>query len=290
MPRINRSVVKVDIQDVDGQTITDSVQFKLYNQRAGSLNQVFSVPFRGHSVQLKNVPAFPFGLAELFIKPTKYRYKSIFINVPSGKTLDVSETCFVDPGMVSPSFPEYGDLERLKRWKNLISVLGKSDVDQDRWERFDDQLKAGLFNLHAKMQHEHVAKKKPVFAYLERIERFQPERVFAHVAHELYELVRSDHETFHVVSGALHPFPAGWTSVRKEGSFKTFCSAGNLQLTFARNSRGDYMADIDIDDHQGLAHAADVLKHKITGKDTHPFNIHQILKFFQGLDPGYALG
>lgn len=49
------------------------------------------------------------------------------------------------------------------------------------------------------------------------------------------------------------------------------------------------MADIDIDDHQGIAHAADVLKHKITGQDTHPFDIHQILIFFQGVDPGYEI-
>lgn len=66
-------------------------------------------------------------------------------------------------------------------------------------------------------------------------------------------------------------------------------AAGNLQLTFARNVQGDLKADIDIDDHQGTEHAADVLKHKITSKDTHPYDIHEILIYFQGLDPGYQL-
>ena len=49
------------------------------------------------------------------------------------------------------------------------------------------------------------------------------------------------------------------------------------------------MADIDLDDHKGIQHAADVLKHKITGKDTDPYDIHEILIYFQHLDPGYRL-
>jgi hypothetical protein len=49
------------------------------------------------------------------------------------------------------------------------------------------------------------------------------------------------------------------------------------------------MADIDLDDHKGLQHAADVLKHKITGKDTDPYDIHEILVYFQHLDVGYRL-
>lgn len=76
----------------------------------------------------------------------------------------------------------------------------------------------------------------------------------------------------------------------KVGSFKTFEKTGNLQLTFARNSAGKFLVDADVDDHQGIQHAFDVLKHKFTSKDTHPFDIHQILLFFQNIDPGYALG
>jgi hypothetical protein len=77
--------------------------------------------------------------------------------------------------------------------------------------------------------------------------------------------------------------------VTPNGSFKTRDTAGNLQLTFARHPDGRMMADIDLDDHQGIAHAADVLRHKISGKDTHPYDIHNILVLFQNCDPGYSL-
>jgi len=62
-----------------------------------------------------------------------------------------------------------------------------------------------------------------------------------------------------------------------------------MQLTFATNPAGEYLADIDLDDHSGLQHAADVLKHKITGKNTNPYDIHQVLVYFQQIDPGYRL-
>ncbi len=47
------------------------------------------------------------------------------------------------------------------------------------------------------------------------------------------------------------------------------------------------MSDTDIDDHQGIQHAFDVIKHTISSSDSDPYDIHQILVFFQGLDPGY---
>ena len=39
----------------------------------------------------------------------------------------------------------------------------------------------------------------------------------------------------------------------------------------------------------GIQHAFDVIKHKVTGRDTHPYDIHQILIFFQDIHPGYEL-
>jgi hypothetical protein len=49
------------------------------------------------------------------------------------------------------------------------------------------------------------------------------------------------------------------------------------------------MADIDLDDHKGLGHVADVLKHKFSGKETDPYDINQILYFAQQLDAEYRL-
>lgn len=60
-------------------------------------------------------------------------------------------------------------------------------------------------------------------------------------------------------------------------------------MTFAQSNSNALLADIDLDDHKGIKHAADVLKHKITGKNTDPYDLHQILIYFQGLDPDYRL-
>jgi hypothetical protein len=48
------------------------------------------------------------------------------------------------------------------------------------------------------------------------------------------------------------------------------------------------VADIDIDDAAGLEHVFQVLRNKLSGKPTHPYNIHEILVGFQHLDPGYT--
>jgi hypothetical protein len=63
---------------------------------------------------------------------------------------------------------------------------------------------------------------------------------------------------------------------------------GNLQLTFATNAQEQFAVDADLDDHQGIKHAFDVIKHKFSG-DTHPYDIHEVLVKFQGIDPGYRL-
>ena len=50
-----------------------------------------------------------------------------------------------------------------------------------------------------------------------------------------------------------------------------------------------WLADIDIDDANGIAHMFQVLRNAITGRPTHPFDVHELLVSYQKLDPGYAL-
>jgi len=94
---VNRADVSVTLRDVYGQTITDEVEITFYNQKVHSLSQRFPVKFKGQPVTLPGVPAFPTGLAEVFIKPKKYRYKSIFINVVTGSPNAINEDMFLDP-------------------------------------------------------------------------------------------------------------------------------------------------------------------------------------------------
>lgn len=90
---------------------------------------------------------------------------------------------------------------------------------------------------------------------------------------------------FDPADSSLHHPPAGFT---RAGSFKTPDHYGNLQLTFFMNDAGDCVADIDIDDAAGIEHVFQVLRNKLSGSPTHPYNIHEILVGFQHNDPGYS--
>ena len=297
MNDVNRAQVHVDLQDVNGNAITDNVEITFFNEQVKSLSQRFRVSFQGAPVLLPGIPAFPTGLAEVLIKPNSYRLKSIFMNVPADGSGRIVETFFVDPDEVNPVFHSLSDIQTLPQWAALQQVLQRSQITSDAaWSELGDEPRAGLLNLHAKMQRELADGVNPVFGFVERITRFQPARVFAFAPRTLRDLVRANSKGFHSVSGALHTFEG--TNVKvvdPDGSFKTHDAAGNLQLTFGEDPQGEfaaggkYLVDIDIDDHQGIEHAADVLQHTITGKDTNPYDIHEILIFFQRLDPGYQL-
>jgi hypothetical protein len=46
MSDINRSTVLVDLKDLKGRTLNDTVRLKFYNQRAQSLNQSFELELK----------------------------------------------------------------------------------------------------------------------------------------------------------------------------------------------------------------------------------------------------
>jgi hypothetical protein len=281
------------LRDAAGAGITDRVEFKLYNQRSEALNQRFHIHMKGRRVLLRNVPAFPFGLAELFIKPERYRWKSVIVDVRPGIDTFVDETVLIDPARATPTFPTFTDLRTVPRWSGLLRLLKNSGIDSAaRWDTLGPLRKAGLLNLYAKLQRETLAPPRPLFDFLDRvvrIEHFRQDRIFVLVAGELLPALRG-HASFRGVSGALHDFEPPWKAVDPDGSFKTRDRAGNLQMTFAAQAgHAGHFADVDIDDHAGVQHAADVLKHRIADRDTHPFDIHDILLYFQKCDPGYTL-
>jgi len=118
------------------------------------------------------------------------------------------------------------------------------------------------------------------------------ERIYALVKPGLLAALRSYPEKYFSVDSSMHKFPSDeWVSVDPPDSLKTLKdAAGNIQLTFAKKVETEgNLADIDLDDHKGLQHVGDVLKHKLSGKDTDPYDIHEILWFFQQLDAEYRL-
>lgn len=278
------------LRDVRDKGIRDRVRFTLVNQRVRSFNRRFPVLFRGKAALIKgNIPAGPVGLYQVFITPQKYREKSIFLMVPTGNPATIDEVFFVEPEKVTARFPTYGTLKRKGSWAKLYDVLKKSGFTASKYGALKPLPKAGIFNLFAKMEATHLPDETRVFDHVEKIRQPKPARFDANVDNHLLQLVRADRVRFHAVPGALHHFPPGWKRIDDLGSFKTLDRAGNLQLTFATNKRGEFLVDADIDDHQGIQHAFDVIKHKVTGRDTHPYDIHQILIFFQDIHPGYEL-
>lgn len=184
-------------------------------------------------------------------------------------------------------FPPFEQVQTATHWEEMWRVLSASGIrDEADWDTWSDPQKACLFNTYAKMQEYVVDDARTLFSFVETIEALLPSRAFARVAAELPELVRNRDEDFRPAPWGLHTFEGGWGML---ASFKTRESAGNLHLTFARNRLGEFIADIDIDPHQGLGHWADVLLHAITGEDTSPYEVLEILMRVQDLDPGYRV-
>jgi hypothetical protein len=287
---LNRSSVVVNLTDVDGHPLRDEVELKFYNVRL-TAEKVRKRLIAGQlPARIIDLAAAPDGLTQVFITPKKYRFKTIFSNIQSNASTRIDETFFVDPDRVKPEFPSFADMQTQPVFAGLTRLLRVSGISTEQaWNSLGDQPKAGLLNLYCKMEATELDEAGKATGFVGKIEEFKPARILAHVTPDLIGRVGRATRTFHSVPGVLHEFPAPWKLAPDPNSWKTFDSAGNIQLTFATDGNNNFLADIDIDDHQGVKHAFDVLQHTVTGKDTHPYDIHEILIFFQHLQPGYSL-
>jgi hypothetical protein len=281
----NTGKVRLEFRGADDKLLSGKFELRFRNLRVHSLDFLQNVELQGQPLTLENVPAFPDGNWNVEIFPEKFRFKSVFISVPSNGLTDIKETFFVDPAKVTPVFPSEAEINSQPRWSALKSVLDNSPI---QFAQLADQEKAGLLNLFAKMNDDSANK---VFAKVNNIFLVLPARIFAEVKLDLWPSVRGLPQRFHEEpdNGSMHHFLEGWTRLAEHASFKTPDPTGNLQLTFANNISEKMAVDADLDDHKGLQHAFDVIKHKLSGNDTNPYDIHQVLVKFQHIDPGYRL-
>jgi hypothetical protein len=295
MSDINRANVQVDFKDVFGNIIHDKVQIKVYNTQLQSLKDIYNITFKGKTEILGQVPAFPFGHAQMIISPTKYRFKQRLISV-QGDENKITEYFFVEPSKANPHPIEFADLAAKSYGADLLRILGASGIDADAWNKLNKRNRATILNLCAKMSKETTKNGTKLITFVDSIDRTlldknHLERIYARVKKELLPALRNYAQIYISVNGGLHHFPDGWASVKEPYSFKTLRdSAGNIQFTFAdKLDQEGYLADIDLDDHTGLAHVADVLKHKLSSAETDPYDIQQTLWFAQQLDTEYRL-
>jgi hypothetical protein len=283
MPDPTGTVV-FELRDAHGQPIRGHLELAFRNLKAQSMNFRHDEELTAGRLRLDGVPAFPFGLWQVDINIKPFRFKSVFVDLPSNGESVVNETFFVRPGDATPVFPSAEEIESAGRWRALRDALAAGSLS---YTRFSNEEKAGLLNLFAKMSHESAHR---VFSDVIDIFKVKPARIFARVQPELRGRVRKLPQQFREQNdnGSLHKFADGWTRLAEHASFKTAESMGNLQLTFATNAQEQFAVDADLDDHQGIKHAFDVIKHKFSG-DTHPYDIHEVLVKFHGIDPGYRL-
>jgi hypothetical protein len=223
------------------------------------------------------------------VDPPAYLPVSQFVNLNASGVTDLRLTFPVDTHKIERvEFPSFQNLpepvqQLLERSSSLLAFEGTSGAAL--FAALDDIRRAGFLNIAAKAQSALLANGKTVFGQVQQLLEVRGDRFFARVPKELREETKNsvDAGLFHAVDGSLHHPPSGYTSA---GSFKTEDRYGNLQLSFFLNG-SDCVADIDIDDAAGLEHLFQVVRNSITGRPTHPFNIHEILVFHQKIDPGY---
>lgn len=234
----------------------------------------------------------PLEVCAVQVFPVRHRPVGRFLR-PSPETTRIP--CPVDPERVSRVVaPAWTDLPARAQQILESSRLEHAPANASGralYDALDDVPRAGLLNLVAKMGATSLLDGSNVLDHVQSLYRVRGDRVFANVARGLRDLVKTavDARRFESVDGSLHQPPDRFRLV---DSYKTVPDKyGNLQVTFFASVAAPltYRADIDIDDAAGIEHVFQVLSHWITGQGTHPYDIHEILLAYQGLDPGYRL-
>ncbi len=229
------------------------------------------------------------------IFPMRHRPVQQFVRAPVAGNDSVEMFCPVDPErVIDVTFPTYAKLP--DRAKAILAathlehpptnVGGQALYDS---AELDKVPKAGLLNIVKKMARTPLTDGRTVLDHVTSLYRIRGDRVFASVATAMRDLVKTGvgAQIFRQVPASLHTPPPGFQDA---GSYKTLDPYGNLQVTFFSNPTTlELKADIDIDDADGIQHAFQVVEHTITGGDTNPYDIHEILIYHQFLDPGYRL-
>jgi hypothetical protein len=277
--------LRLNLTNVYGRPLGEQVDVMLRNL---DLNDVTRNRVDASAkVDITGLRGAPQGRYRADIDPPSYQYVSLFFNMKASGVTPLDLTFPVDPDKVTRvNFPSYSrlqdDLRRLfENSHNVLSFAGRNG--QALYESLDDLRRAGVLNIATKCAATVFANGRSVLSYVNELKETRRDRFFAVVPKELREETKHNAELFHSVSGSLHHPPEGYSSA---GSFKTADRYGNLQLTFFMKG-DDCVADIDIDDANGFEHIFQVLRNKLSGEPTHPYNIHEIL-VMQNCDPGYT--
>lgn len=288
----NDGKLRLALQDVYGQPIGEKVDIDFRHMTLSDHRVVRGVNSTKRIV-VDGLTSTPQGLYRVMIDPPGYLPVGKFVRLkPSGITDEVF-TFPIDPRkVVGVKFPDY---ETLFDCQALIeescTVLGfEGKKGPDLYGGMDDIRRAGFLNIIAKTRATPLTSGKSVLHYIQCLHELRGDRFFATVPKTLREEVKNSvsADLFHEANQSMHHPPVGFVGFSNAGSFKTNDQHGNLQLSFFMKG-DDCLVDIDIDDAAGLGHIFQVVRNELSGRPTHPFDIHQILVFRQKVDPGYRL-
>jgi len=286
--------LKLELVDVYGKRLQENVDISLRHTKL-SQSLFFKKQDASKLTQISGLFTSVEGPYQISIDPPSYLHVSQFLTV---KTSGVTEKQIVFPvdasKVVGVNFPKFAGLTKEMRAvvTNSSNVLGfENKTGSDLYDAIsvDDIKLAGLLNIACKTTATVFADGTNVLSLVKELRQIRGDRFFAIVDRLLREETVNSLSSglFHKVSGSLHKVPPEFVGFVPADSFKTDDHFGNLQLTFFQ--KGDeFVADIDIDDANGIQHVFQVLRNHFTGEPTHPYNIHEILVAHQHLDPKYT--
>lgn len=286
----DKPLLKLHLLDAFEEPIQEAAVVTFRHLRLDEVLQAKSEA--GRSLSIRGLRGAPNGLYRVEADPARYLASSRFVDMAGDGTTSVTMHFAVDPTKVTKvKFPPFANLdadtrEVLAASKKVAGFEGMSG--KTLYGKLDDIRRAGLLNIATKCGATLLAGGRTVLSFIEELRDLRGDRFFCAVAQQLRDEVKQAalEGRFDAVSGALHRPPDGFEPA---GSFKSQDDYGNLQLTFFA-SANQWVADIDIDDANGLGHVFQVLRNELTGRPTHPYDIQQILKRHQQLDTGYRLG
>jgi hypothetical protein len=280
------SMLTLEFVDVDGEALGEPVDILLRHQTSGTASKIQQM-----AKEKVTITGLLDGVYSVQVHPPSYRAVGMFAMVGDGVDDPPPMIFPVDPvkvtGIDAPAFIALlPDGQRVLQASNSVqNFTGVSGAAL--YDKLDDVRKAGFLNILQKSNATVFDGGRSVASHLQSLTEMQGDRFFAVVHQDLSDATTNSVHTglFHSVDEALHDPPLGFDHA---GSFKTQDLYGNLQLTFFSNGT-DWMADIDIDDAQGIPHIFQVVGNWATGTPTNPYDIHEILLAYQHLDPGYEV-
>lgn len=320
----SRTIYELHLLDVRGKLAADpkvTVQFFRASdgRPIGTRQRIKSPP----QARFSGLPTFPQG-RRLFceITPSKFHHrKSGFFVLRVGRTVKSELIVLRRPSRWRPQFGKWNQLPgRFRPLKNVLQtssslrLRGKNGRLLRRFvgATYDNVrgkqaklAKACLLNLFAKM----TALGAPTtrrnwFSFVREILEIGQDRFIALVDPKMGEVVRriirdiAQFKDYKRTPARNHfkNIPASFSPKQSQMfSIKSRDVLGNLQLVLAagRDSQGNdvLVLDVDIDENgKLLPHFFDFLKHRATGKKTHPFEIHEYLALAHPTVPlGYEL-